>query len=159
MASQARPIKASVEKRVQDQLETDYAVRYPGDEEFDTDDHREWIEIESLGYTPLQVSGAGGKKVQSWTFQANCYARVGSRRVTDDREKFSSHRVWTIVDDVVDAFEFVDVDVVDFEADGNPTVGVLEFLKPDAEQVEQAGRDGASGDQVSVTLPAHYNDF
>lgn len=151
MSSTTRHIKAAFEDRIRTQLETDYPVQYPGDD-FNPKDHSEWVKVEDLGYTPIAVSGAGGKRVQSWTFQVGCFADV-------DGDEDSGHRVWEIVDDVVDAFRFVGIDVKDLTQDAEPKLGELDFLMPDAEPVSMANDPDASGDHVSVTIPAHYDDL
>lgn len=152
MGSATRHVKAAFEDRVRLQLETDYAVHYPGDSRFDPKEHEEWIEIADLGFTPEPVSGAGGKRVEAWTFQLDCYVEVGE-------DSDSSHRVWDIVDDIVDAFRLTKIDVNDLTQDAEPKVGELTFTLPDATPVTRATDPGATGDHISVTIPAHYDDL
>lgn len=150
MADYTRHVKQSFENRVQGQLEGTYPVDWEG-ASFDAEGEAKWIEPRSLGQSNRPTNS--GKRVESWTFQINCYVRI--REGDPDR---GGNTVWEMADDVIDAFRDVDVDVVDWDESSTPrtSVGTLEFYHPDATPVPN---DTPGLKQVSVTLEPDFNNL
>lgn len=148
MPDYTRHVKQSFEDRVQTQLEGTYTVHWEG-QYLDTEGITTWIEPRTLGFSDRGANA--GKRWELWTFQVNCYARVGPG--TD----IGGHKVYEIADDVMTAFRDLDLDVVDWDAsDPKPSVGTLEFFHPSADPVPN---DEEGLQQVSVTMEPHFNDL
>lgn len=145
-------VKVAFENRVQDNLETTYAVDWPG-ASFDTTVQDEWLRVGHLGMSPQMINGNGGNEEDDWTFQVDCFARMG-----EQTDQTSTNRVWEMADDVFDTFRFVDVDVLDRDQVGNPSIGTLQFLIPQVDVISLGGPEGP-GDHLAVTLNARYTEI
>ena len=153
MSDNTRNVRVSFMNRVQDDLETTegLTVRWPGTA-FGTSGNSEWIAPHDLGFTPLPINANSNPRHENWTFQINCFARMG-----ESPDQTSAYRIDQLVDLVIDTFRWLELDVGDWTSGGSPVIGTLQFLQPDVTPVTTA-ISGSRGDQRAVTLPAHFDD-
>lgn len=155
MAGHTEYVRTQFMDEVQAQLETTegLTIRWPTTR-FDTGSSDEWLQPFDLGFTPRQISATGPKRVETWTFQINCFAQVGTRSADT-----SIYRVDELADFALEHFRWLELDVVNWDQSApRDVVGTLFFLQPDVTPLRRSEPDDRMQARA-VTLPAEFDDL
>lgn len=115
-------VVVSVLKHFETQLAGVAAIDLPG-VPFNAGEVDEWFQPRLLG--PTAIPSRTGDRIEGWTLNVNCFARVG----LDDAgsQRGTIWRALELAGEVRDEFHQSDIAVQDWDAGGDPTLGYLRF--------------------------------
>lgn len=147
MADELKNVRISVLKHFEDNLAGTSAIDIAG-ADFDTKTITEWFEPRVLG--PVSTASRRTERQEAWFLNVNCYAKTGEDIAGAQEETI--HRPWELADAVRGVFHQADIDLQNWAAGGDPSIGTMRFEEADMTPV-LGGTEKTSLQQVNVSIP------